>query len=86
MIDEQLDQALCSNSDLKNLDNSEDKSTRIHQDELKYDDTEASTSNKTILIKAMKTILKLIHSRINNSNIIDINLIAMRNHKVELHV
>lgn len=47
MIDEQLDQALCSNSDLKNLDNSEDKSTRIHQDELKYDDTEASTSNKT---------------------------------------
>lgn len=55
MIDEQLDQAQCSNSDLKNLDNSEedenknedDKSTRIHQDELKYDDTGASTSNKT---------------------------------------
>lgn len=44
MIDEQLDQAQCSNSDLKNLDNSEDdenkkeedKSTRIHQDEFKY--------------------------------------------------
>lgn len=55
MIDEQLDQAQCSNSDLKNLYNSEDdenkkeedKSTRIHQDEFKYDDTGASTSNKT---------------------------------------
>lgn len=87
MIDEQLDQALCSNSDLKNLDNSEDKSTRIHQDELKYDDTQKlALPIRQILIKAMKTILKLIHSRINNSNIIDINLIAMRNHKVELHV
>lgn len=55
MIAEQQDQAQCSNSDLKNLDNSEDdenkkeedKSTRIHQDEFKYDDTGASTSNKT---------------------------------------
>lgn len=40
---------------MKNLDNSEDdenkteedKSTRIHQDEFKYDDIGASTSNKT---------------------------------------
>lgn len=40
---------------------------------------------RQILIKVMKNILKLIHSRIN-MNIININLIAMRNHKVELHV
>lgn len=55
MIDEQLDQTQCSNSDLEKLENSEEsenkveenKSTRIHQDELNDDDTGASTSNTT---------------------------------------
>lgn len=34
----------------------------------------------------MKNILKFIYLRINNLNIININLIVMRNYKVELYV